>query len=276
MAVATQIRPAQSSRLEVWLRIFFVGGNISYRALFNWIKPSTYIPTMLGSPLFQILFFSYVGRYSGLRDDTFFVVGNAVQVCSMAAIYGMTMTVANERSFGTLSPLLASPASRVPLFLGRAIPPILNGLIVSAFGFIVGALFLNFEMEPSNIPALAVVLVVTVFSCTALGMTLGSIGLRAKDVFFASNLMYFLMLLFCGVNVPLETLPGWMQGIGRSLPLTHGIEAARAVASDATLGSVAGLIRTEALIGLAYAALAYSLFRVFEVEGRRRGTLSTF
>jgi ABC-2 type transport system permease protein len=276
MAVATQIRPTQSSKLEVWLRIFFVGGNISYRALFNWIKPSMYIPTMLGSPLFQILFFSYVGRYSGLRDDTFFVVGNAVQVCSMAGIYGMTMTVANERSFGTLSPLLASPASRVALFLGRAIPPILNGLIVSAFGFIVGALFLDFEMDPSNIPALAVVVVVTVFSCTALGMTLGSIGLRAKDVFFASNLMYFLMLLFCGVNVPLETLPGWMQAIGRSLPLTHGIEAARGVASDATLGSVAGLIRTEALIGLAYAALALSLFRVFEVEGRRRGTLSTF
>ena len=53
MGVATQIRPSQSSPLEVWLRIFFVGGNISYRALFNWIKPSTYIPTMLGGPLFQ-------------------------------------------------------------------------------------------------------------------------------------------------------------------------------------------------------------------------------
>lgn len=276
MAVAAPVRSQPSSKLEVWLRIFFVGGNISYRALFNWIKPETYIPTMLGSPLFQILFFSYVGRYSGLRDDTFFVVGNAVQVCSMAGIYGMTMTVANERSFGTLSPLLASPASRVPLFLGRAIPPIFNGLIVSTFGFIVGALFLDFSMEPSSIPALALVVIVTVFSCTALGMTIGSIGLRAKDVFFASNLMYFLMLLFCGVNVPLETLPGWMQGVGQALPLTHGIEAARAVAADASFGDVIGLVRTEALIGLAYAALAYSLFRVFEFEGRRRGTLSTF
>lgn len=276
MAVATAVETPASSKLETWLRIFFVGGNISYRALFNWIHPTMYIPTMLGSPLFQILFFSYVGRYSGLRDDTFFVVGNAVQACSMAGIYGMTMTVANERSFGTLSPLLASPASRVPLFLGRAIPPILNGLIVSTFGFTVGALFLDFSMELSSIPALAVVVVVTVFSTTALGMTLGSIGLRARDVFFVSNLMYFLMLLFCGVNVPLETLPGWMQAIGRSLPLTHGIEAARAVASDASLGSVLGLIRTEALIGLGYAALAYSLFRFFEFEGRRRGTFSTF
>ena len=277
MAVATEAPPVtRSSGAELWLRIFFVGGNISYRALFNWLKPSIYIPTMLGSPLFQILFFAYVGRFSGLRDDTFFVVGNAVQVCSMAGIYGMTMTVANERYFGTLSPLLASPARRVPLFLGRAIPPILNGLLVSTFGFIVGALFLDFTMELSSIPALAVVVIVTVFSCTSLGMVLGSIGLRAKDVFFASNLAYFLMLLFCGVNVPLETLPGWMQGVGRSLPLTHGIEAARAVAGDASLSDVGGLIRTEALIGLIYAAAAYTLFRVFEVEGRRRGTLATF
>lgn len=266
----------RASGIETWFRIFFVGGGISYRALFNWIKPSIYIPTMLGSPLFQILFFAYVGRFSGLRDDTFFVVGNAVQVCSMAGIYGMTMTIANERYFGTLSPLLASPARRVPLFLGRAIPPILNGMIVSAFGFTVGALFLDFRLDLSSIPHLAAVLLVTVFSCTALGMTLGSIGLRAKDVFFASNLMYFLMLLFCGVNVPLGTLPGWMQGIGRSLPLTHGIEAARAIAGGASLGEVGTLVRTEALIGACYAALAYSLFRIFEVEGRRRGSLSTF
>src|SRR5262249_60406866 len=46
------------------LRVFFIGGLISYRALFNWIRPWIYIPTMLGAPLFQILFFTYLGRYS--------------------------------------------------------------------------------------------------------------------------------------------------------------------------------------------------------------------
>jgi ABC-2 type transport system permease protein len=104
-------------------------------------------------------------------------------------------------------------------------------------------------------------------------MLLGSIGLRARDVFFASNLMYFLTLLFCGTNVPLDTLPGWMQAIGRSLPLTHGIEAARSVVGGAALGDVSGLIRTEFLIGGVYALGAYMLFRVFEIEGRRRASL---
>ena len=44
-------------------RVFFVGGAISYRALFNWIQPGMYVATMLGAPLFQILFFTYLGRY---------------------------------------------------------------------------------------------------------------------------------------------------------------------------------------------------------------------
>jgi ABC-2 type transport system permease protein len=275
MSTATAAPQTTSDPIIHFIRVFFIGGRISYRALFNWLHPSIYIPTMLGAPLFQILFFANVGRFSGVGNDTFFVIGNSVQTCAMAAIYGMTMTIANERYFGTLSQLLATPANRLALFLGRALPPIANGLFVSVFGFAVGAAFLDFRLSASSIPPLALVLVVTVVSCTALGMLLGSIGLRARDVFFASNLAYFLMLLFCGVNVPLEVLPGWMQAIGNSVPLTHGIEAARAVASGESLASVLTLVRTEAGIGIAYAAAAYALFRYFEAEGRRRASLES-
>ena len=76
------------------LRVFWIGGRISYRALFNWIHPAMYVPTMLGSPLFQILFFAEIGRYAGLRDDAFYAVGNAIQVSGMAGIYASAMCVA--------------------------------------------------------------------------------------------------------------------------------------------------------------------------------------
>jgi ABC-2 type transport system permease protein len=258
------------------LRIFFLGGVFAYRALFNWISPITYVTTMLGSPLFQILFFAYLGRFSGLRDDEFFVVGNAVQVSAMAGIYGMTMAIANERQFGTLSPLLATPANRVALFLGRALPVIFNGLVVSAFGFAIGLVFLDFDVARGDVAALVLVVVVTVASCTALGMLLGSVGLRARDVFFLSNLVYFLMLLVCGVNIPVDELPGWLQPISRAIPLTHGIEAAREVAAGAPLSDVSDLVATEIVIGALYATIAFGLFRLFEYEGRRRASLETF
>ena len=258
------------------LRLFFVGGLLSYRALFNWIRPGIYITTMLGSPLFQILFFAYLGRFSGLRDDTYFVVGNAVQISAMAGIYAMTLTIANERHYGTLSPILATPANRVALFLGRAIPVIANGLFVSAFGFGVGLLLLEFTLSWDQLPALALVVVVTVFACTAFGMLLGSFGLRARDVFFFSNLFYFLMLLCCGVNIPLEALPGWLEQIGRALPLTHGIEAARGIVGGATLGDVRELVWKEAAIGAVYTAFAFALFRWFESLSRRRAALDAY
>jgi hypothetical protein len=104
-----------------------------------------YVATMLGSPLFQILFFTYLGRYAGSEDDAFFIVGNAIQVAAMAGIYGMTMGIANERQFGTLQQLLATPANRLAIFSGRALPFIANGLVVSAFGFAVSS--------PARLPA---------------------------------------------------------------------------------------------------------------------------
>ena len=104
------------------LRVFFVGGAIAYRGLFNWIHPAIYIPTMLGAPLFQLIFFTKLGQYAQAESRDFYIVGNSVQVCAMSSVYGMTMAIANERQFQTLGPLLATPANRAAVFLGRGIP----------------------------------------------------------------------------------------------------------------------------------------------------------
>src|SRR5215211_5336389 len=80
-------------------RVFVVGGVISYRALFNWVRPLSYATSMLGIPVTQLLFFAYLGRFTGLRDDEFYVVGNAVQATAMGGVFAMTMTVGNERQF---------------------------------------------------------------------------------------------------------------------------------------------------------------------------------
>jgi ABC-2 type transport system permease protein len=104
-------------------------------------------------------------------------------------------------------------------------------------------------------------------------MVLGSVGLRARDVWFISNLAYALTLLLCGVNVPLSAMPSWIAAVGRAMPLTHGVQAARELVAGAGLADVAGLIGREALTGLVYGVVAYVLLRCFEAESRRRATL---
>ena len=257
------------------VRIFFVGGYLAYRALFNWIHWTMYVPTMLGGPIFQILFFAYIGRYAGSQSDKYFLVGNAVAICALGGIFGMAMTIGGERWTQTLSSILVTPANRLALFLGRALPNIANGVIVSTVGFVVGSLLLGVSFPAGSIPVIALIVVVTSFSCTAFGTLIGAFGLRGRDIFFFANLMIFVFLLFCGVNVPLDALPTWMQQVASVLPLTHGIEAARSVADGASLGDVSGLVLTELLIGFCYAAVAYALLRLFEIDGRRRATFET-
>jgi ABC-2 type transport system permease protein len=185
----------------------------------------------------------------------------------------MVMSVANEREFGTLSAILASPANRLALFFGRAIPVIGHGLLVSAFGFGVGFVLLDLRLPLSAVPAVALTVVLAAASATMFGMVVASVGLRVRDLWVGSNLAYYLMLLLCGTVVPLSAMPGWLATIGRAMPLTHGIQAARELAAGASLSDVSGLLGTEALIGLAYGAVGYGLLRFFEAESRRRATL---
>ncbi|HET6381160.1 MAG TPA: ABC transporter permease [candidate division Zixibacteria bacterium] len=277
MTVSVQhLRPqahAQPGTLRANLRLFWLGGLISYRALFNWARPSIYIPTLIGAPTFQILFFAALGSYATGMDPEFFAVGNAVQVSAMSGIYGMTMAIANERWFGTLHALLATPASRWAIFGGRFVPFIVNGLLVSVYGFAISWIFLGVDIPPAGLGVIALALLVTVFSCSAIGAVQGGLSMRLRDGLFGANLLVFMFLLFCGVNIPLETLPGWMQAVSQVLPFTHGLQAVRAAVDGAGLDQVGGLILVEFGIGAAYALLAFGLFSYLERSARANATL---
>jgi len=115
--------------VTTWFRVFFIGGGISFRALFAWIRPWVYIPTLIVGPTSQILFFAFLGRTAHLEDDSWFVVGNAVQSASLAALFGMGFAIDGERWMQTLSAVLGTPANRSALFLGRALPVLLNASV---------------------------------------------------------------------------------------------------------------------------------------------------
>ena len=277
-AVTTAPLPSPSARsnpgsLRSAWRVFWNGGRMSYAALFNWAHPSIYIPTLLGAPTFQILFFAALGSYATGMDPAFFAIGNAVQICSMSGIYGMTMAVANERWYGTLPNLLASPANRAALFGGRFIPFIANGLLVSAYGFALSWIFLGVRFDLPTLGIIVLAMVVTAFSCSAIGAVQGGLSLRLRDGLFGANMLVFLFLLFCGVNIPLGALPDWMQAVSQVLPFTHGLAAVRAAIGGAGLADVGGLILTELAVGVVYALAAFFLFRWLERSAYRSATL---
>jgi ABC-2 type transport system permease protein len=255
------------------VRVFFIGGTTSFRALFGWLSPWIYIPSLLVAPVFQILLFAYIGKQTSTNSDEFYVIGNALQYCAIPCIFAMGHTIEGERWQQTLGYVLVTPAQRVPLFLGRALPVIVNGAFASAFALVVGGLILGISVPASAVLPIAFVILVTAAACTGLGLTIAATGFLVRETATLNNIVFGLLLVFCGVNVQLDALPGWMSTIAQGLPLTHGIEAARKLADGASFSSVGGLVGAEALIGATYALLGYGFIRTLEGMSRRFGTL---
>ncbi len=255
------------------LRIFFIGGLISYRAMFNWLNPWILVPTLLISPIFQVLLFAYIGRSAGVGNDEFYLIGNALNYAAIPCLFAMGATIGGERYSQTLGIILTTPARRIPLFLGRSLPAIVNGWGVAMFGLLFGGLLLGVTIPWSAWPAIALVTAVTSASCTGLGLVMGASSLRVRESATLGNVLFLVLLVFCGVNVSLDELPGWMAAVGNVLPLTHGIQAAREVAAGGSLGDVSGLVLRELGVGAVFVVIGLSMLSALERLSRSRATL---
>jgi ABC-2 type transport system permease protein len=254
-------------------RVFFVGGVLSFRALFGFMTPWIFVPSLLVTPIFQILLFVYMGRSADLESDEFYVIGNALQYASVPCLFAMSSVIAGERNQQTLSYILISPAPRLPLFLGRAVPVAVNGFFVAAFALLVAGLLLGIDVPASALGPIAIATAATTLSCTGLGLLMAGLGLLLRETAVLGNVVFGLLLIFTGANVPLDQLPGWMSTVAQGLPYTHGIEAARRLADGASLGSVGGLIGAELLLAALYAVAGYGFIRATETLSRRLATL---
>jgi ABC-2 type transport system permease protein len=258
------------------IRLFWQGTLLSYVALFRWLRPTTYAASKVIMPLTQMLFFTFLGSFATGPDNArFYVIGNAVQIAAVSGIYGVTMSVGGERWSGTLVYLFGTPANRMVMFFGRAFMHIIDGTIGVVVAFLWGVILFNLDMSQTNLPALALTIMVTTFSTCALGLLMGCLSLLTANVMFVNNTVYFSLLIFSGANVDLNLLPSWMQAISDALPLTRGIASARALIDGAALTDIAPLLAQELSIGLVYGLVGYFLFQWVEISAKRRGTLET-
>jgi ABC-2 type transport system permease protein len=261
-------------RLWSNVRLFFEGALLSYVALFRWLRPSAYLASKVAMPLFQIMFFSFLGMYAtGADSASFYVIGNAVQMTAVSGIYGVTMSVGGDRWDGTLPYLFGAPANRMVVFLGRAFFHVIDGMLGVVLGLLWGVVLLGLDLSRTNPLALLLTILITTISTSGLGLLMGCLSLITLNIFFINNTVYFLLLIFSGANIPVAALPKAFQVLAQGLPLTRGIAAARAIIDGSTLAEVAPLLVGEFLVGLVYGGLGYSLFRWFEFQAKRKGTL---
>lgn len=254
------------------MRLFGITAIYTFRALFHWLNPSSYIVYRALFPLVQLGFFALIGKYGGSQPLSFYLVGNAIGVATLTT-FGVAQAVADERVQGTLSYILGSPAPRVPIFFGRAALHVVDGLLnmTAAFALAIGVFGLRIEL--GGLAGIVLSMVVATLAISGVGLLLGALAYVFLDAVVLANYAMFILLLLTGMNVPLSELPGFAAAIGGALPLTRSIAAARLYAAGAPLDAGLGLLAGDLVIGAAWAVAGFVLFGWLETQARTRGRL---
>lgn len=246
------------------LRLYFASAWYSYRALYAWQSFGPYLSGKVAFPIAQMLFFYFMAKLAGTADPLYVVLGHILLLPATNGVAGVSMTISGERDFRTLPYLIASPAPRAPLFLGRSLVHILDGLLSTIAAFILGTIFFHIDLSLANLPLTALcVLLLAVTSC-GLGMVLGSLALRSPEAWTITSMLSIVLYMLSGVNFPVEVLPRAFQVISYGLPLTRGIQAARLAMAGADWSGVQSLFFGEMLVGALYMLVGYVMFISFE------------
>ena len=246
-----------------------VAGRLSwreYRVAYPW---RIYLISALPRALLQVLFFAYLGYFTGGdAGKTFAFVGASVHVMLIATVIKAPDVLLDERVLGTLYrlrlgvlPLPAVVAVRWWVYIVEAI---VDALLVIA---IVGPFVVGLDGVAKLLLVLPLYGLVALTTST-LGFAVAAVSMTQRADVLITNLANYAALVLCGVVAPLSALGAIGADVGRALPLTHGLLAIRAAIDGRPWLGEALL---ELAVGGAWAAAAVSVLFVQEWRARAFG-----
>jgi len=256
---------------------FYRQSLLSFKALFGFLDFKSYVIVKIINPVLQLIFFTLLAKYIyNTTDVSFWVIGNAFLLSVYNSLFGVGFVMVDERSFGTLKSVIASPANKFLVFIGRAFIHIIDGAASVIVGLLIGYLLFDVNFANTHFPMFILCILVSMFAAMGFGLLIGSFGLIVRDMNLIMNLCSFIFLLLCGAQFPISWLPGWLQAISNILPITRGIEASRLIVQGDISNYVYELIAFEFIIGAIYCIIGYLLLKVLENQARKGASLDIY
>lgn len=180
-----------------------------------------------------------------------------------SCLFGVGYVVLRYRKSGFLKRLHATPLSAFEFLSAQVLSRLLlilivTGILYAGIGTIIG--FHN----AGSVALLLLVAMLSALSMIALGLTIAARFSSEELVGGLLNLLTWPMMLLSGIWFSLEGSPRWVQWGAHVFPLTHALDAARAVMLD---GVGLAQIGTH-LLYLAATALAFLAFGAWSFRWR--------
>jgi ABC-2 type transport system permease protein len=133
-----------------------------------------------------------------------------------------------ERDLGIIHKFLASPTPRTALVLGKALSSGLRGLSQAVFIYIL-AVLLGVKMSWNPLDLLGVIVIVILgAACFSTFSLIIACLVKTRDRFMGIGQVLTMPLFFASNAIyPVAIMPGWLQVIARSNPLSYQVDALR-------------------------------------------------
>jgi ABC-2 type transport system permease protein len=167
-----------------------------------------------------------------------------------------------ERERGTMESLLATPVRPFEVMAGKIVPYILIGYVQVVVILAAAKLLFQVPMVGS-LALLSAILVLFIAANLAVGFTFSTLARNQMQAMQMTFFFFLPSMLLSGFMFPFRGMPGWAQGLGEILPLTHFLRIVRGILLKGNLWSDI-VLEVAALAAFLVAAAAIALVRYRE------------
>jgi len=206
---------------------------IYQRSMWLTIKQPVWLIFGLMQPILYLVLFGPLleGATSAAGASTnafnWFVPGLLIQV----AVFGAAFTgfgLIAELRYGVVERMRVTPMSRMAMLLGRSLRDV-TMLLAQATIMILLAIPFGLVVDPAGVVVTLLLLALIGLAFAPLSYT-AALALRSEDALAPLvNGIALPLLLLSGILLPMALAPAWLQTLSNLNPLTHAVDAARAL-----------------------------------------------
>lgn len=157
-----------------------------------------------------------------------FLPGLIAMISFVQVIMLSGLSIAREREQGTFDQLLVTPLSSSEILTGKALPPVLIGLLQSTLLFCIAYFWFEIPFAGS-LMSLYLMLLVFNISSTGIGLSLSAVSANMQQVLVYVLVLLIPMCLLSGVATPVKNMPEVLQMFTYADPLRFAIDGVRRI-----------------------------------------------
>jgi ABC-2 type transport system permease protein len=166
----------------------------------------------------------------GVSFTQYFMAGIIAAGVLGASLQNMAISIATERSDGTLKSLAGTPMPKSAYFVGKIVQVLAVTVAILAILLAIGVLFYDVDL-PSGGDWLTFAWVTALgsASCTLLGIALSSLAKNGRSASATVTPFALLLQFISGVFFQFSEIPTWMQTVAAVFPLKWMAQGLRSV-----------------------------------------------